>query len=670
MVNEKDEIIKWKKIGFPYVKKFINPKKIYKKLIFYAKNKTFTIHDNQGLIFNHLQFLLKNYLWKQIDINSTSVDFAWVGATIGNDYLKYDKQIYEIKSILKNLLKGGGVKGDTNFKDVITNKSELYFNMLKHNQFITQKFMMKTIKLNLLNYVNDQIFIIRPIGPGAGGGADIHIITNNKELEDVKLKLKKYNDVIATEYIQNPLLLKNLDFKKFHLRMYFLVNNFKNFSWYLFSKGKIITAELPYINKDFYNSKIHDTHFKSTYINKYFPNDLELPNDITENILLQMYQCLENAADIIKNNIECYEESKYCFEVFGVDFMITDDYKVKLIEINARHDYGVNDLKKENPEGFKIFCSEFFDWIYKYAINPIFPNYISYEYYKLDREKFEIKENIKFNNKFISIFIPLEDYNNIDILVDYFTEKSRIKAQKNKNSPSLYDHYYNNDLLPRAIKYLIQNKQNINFQTLRESFYNFKEIYNASGESTLFYITLIKILFNNNINNIKILDGAGGYGTRLLASIILNINYVGVEPNSMSTNGFKRMIKKLGNKEKQIMYEDGLPDAKGINDLKDNSMDLVMFSPPLFDGEIYSKDEKQSTNLFTDYDTWKNKFLYKSIDILLSKLKSNGFIVFQSLRYNIIRDYIETKTFMKYKGVISRKTYSGRYKPNWIWIKN
>ena len=30
--------------------------------------------------------------------------------------------------------------------------------------------------------------------------------------------------------------------------------------------------------------------------------------------------------------------------------MITDDLIVKLIEINARHDYGVDDLKKDNPQ--------------------------------------------------------------------------------------------------------------------------------------------------------------------------------------------------------------------------------------------------------------------------------------------------------------------------------
>jgi hypothetical protein len=52
--------------------------------------------------------------------------------------------------------------------------------------------------------------------------------------------------------------------------------------------------------------------------------------------------------------------------------MITTNNIVKLIEINARHDYGVNDLKKNNPSGFEKFCNQFYKWIYDTTIFPIF----------------------------------------------------------------------------------------------------------------------------------------------------------------------------------------------------------------------------------------------------------------------------------------------------------
>ena len=67
-------------------------------------------------------------------------------------------------------------------------------------------------------------------------------------------------------------------------------------------KGKIITAELPYKNEDYTNTKIHDTHFKSTYINKYFPNDFELSKEVTDNLYEQMNEIMGAVSSIIKGN--------------------------------------------------------------------------------------------------------------------------------------------------------------------------------------------------------------------------------------------------------------------------------------------------------------------------------------------------------------------------------
>ena len=299
--------------------------------------------------------------------------------------------------------------------------------------------------------------------------------------------------------------------------------------------------------------------------------------------------------------------------------------------------------------------------------------YVNNQKYVLNREKFPIYEDIRFNGKYISILIPIEYFNTIDIIIDYYTEEARIKAQKNNLSPSLYDHFYKFDLLEKALKLLLNKNIKVNYENLRESFYEFKEIYQTSAESTLFYITMWKILFSSksfdDLKNLKILDGAAGYGTRLLTSIIYNSYYTSLDPNSLLTDGFNKLINTFGNSDKQIVYLDGLPDSKPINKISDNSQDLVWFSPPMFDGEIYSDDKKQSINLFNDFDTWKNKFLHTSLQILWNKLKPDGYIVFQSIRYNLIREYIQKFDDAKFMGVISRKTYGGRFKPNWIWKK-
>ena len=144
----------------------------------------------------------------------------------------------------------------------------------------------------------------------------------------------------------------------------------------LYKIGKIITAKNDYINADYSNPNIHDTHFKSTLVNRYYPNDLQssnhLSNEIIENYYSQMELILDCAFTILEPNIKSYSETKYGFEVFGCDFMITTDNIIQLIEINARHDYGVNDLEKVNPNRFEQFCNQFYRWIYDTAIVPIF----------------------------------------------------------------------------------------------------------------------------------------------------------------------------------------------------------------------------------------------------------------------------------------------------------
>ena len=339
----------------------------------------FTIHCSQGLIHSHLIDLLTSKGWKYIPFDEITpdifIDFAWIGGTIGDEYLKFDERVYSLKTTLKNLIVGSGVRGDNRDKDVITNKYELYYNIYNLSPEICRRHLCESYDLKRLTFLQkDQILIARPVGVGTGGGNGISIITNNKELIDTKFSLcRKYKSIIASEYIKNPLLLND---KKFHLRMYWLVYPNTNGDYYhsLHKVGKIITALDRYQNNDWHNKKIHDSHFCSTDTNRYFPYDINLSNEITDHLFVQMNDILNIAYRVLLPHTKCYNDTKYGFEVFGCDFMITSDFIVKLIEINAKHDYGVNDLKKENANGFISFCSGFYDWIYEKAILSIFNN--------------------------------------------------------------------------------------------------------------------------------------------------------------------------------------------------------------------------------------------------------------------------------------------------------
>ena len=769
------------------------------------KQKTFAIHDKQGLNHTRLVDILTDHKWKQVDIKTPNADFAWVGATVGGDFLRYEDSIYEIKTTLKNLLKGNGVKGfstsDPDYpytKNVITDKAQLYMEMSKKCPEICKKYMAESWLLSdekrVAEYseADDGVLIIKPLGVGAGGGEGIVYVSNKEELTEFTNAVKRRKqskdkgskEYLVSKYIRNPMLIEG---KKFHLRMYFMVcmrPNHKS-DWFLFEEGKIITAELPYKDADYMNKKIHDTHFKSTKKNRLFPESRELGigDKEAKSIMQQMREVLRCAYDVYKPHIASTRESKYGFEVFGCDFMVTSDVGVKLLEINARHDYGVNDVKKEAPEVYERFCSDFWDWIYKHAIEPVFSidfegeekydsehdrvvsiiekgfpfvsrfwtkddaqsafdlikskiadasiatlrkeNYIQNTPYdiltgkketeevnKFIREYIGANDNLKFSvegegkrdkmkGEFVSIKSPDEVVLDKDyLLVDYFTEPSKIMVRIAKGEPSLEEHFTKGTLIEKAVRALRRKSLEITDENLhdiivsqsegeerREQAFNMKmskidgkekRVYLASAENTFVYVIIWKLLFPllEDLSTLKILDGAGGYGSRLMAAIMLNATYVGVEPNPLSTPGFQKMIEMFGSSEKQKMLEDGLPNAVGVDKLPPGWADVVMFSPPMWGKEVYNDEtvEKQSTNMFNNEKMWLSEFLHASIEVLWSRLRVGGYIVFQSVRYDYIGEYMMREHFTKRKdgefvGIISRVTSSGRYKPNWVWQK-
>jgi hypothetical protein len=377
-----------------------------------SHNLTYLILDNQGLYHDRLRELLNKNGFKEVSkkqvLSSSSkfVDFFWMGQS-NEEGNRFDKDLYQIKSTLKTLLWRD--KSHTQGKDVITNKQQLYINMNKHFPDICSKHMAKTFLLKNVESLSslspapattttdsltttdtdsltttdtdspvpttttttattvtrsNGVYIVKPAGHGACAGVGVTVVTNDRELEEARTTLsRRFKNIIISEYIQNPLLYEG---RKCHIRMYILINS-EPFSWSFWERGRIITANLPYKKGDWTNKDIHDTHVKSTSRDLYFPEDI-LPTNKYEHIYQQMELILSAVAEIVKPYVKCYDESKYCCEVFGIDFMITDDYVVKLIEINAEAGYTMKD--KDNKK-FKAFCNAYFDWFYKESLIPL-----------------------------------------------------------------------------------------------------------------------------------------------------------------------------------------------------------------------------------------------------------------------------------------------------------
>jgi len=124
-----------------------------------------------------------------------------------------------------------------------------------------------------------------------------------------------------------------------------------------------------------------------------------------------------------------------------------------------------------------------------------------------------------------------------------------------------------------------------------------------------------------------VLDPFHGWGTRALVAINLNRNYIGYDISPKTNKWVKDFFesqKTLGeNKRKPILYnKDGIV----IEDIKEESMDLIFTCPPYFNIEKYESCEGQLTDIF-NYFKFLNK-LNDGIKRYFEVLKDGKFCVF------------------------------------------
>jgi hypothetical protein len=213
----------------------------------------------------------------------------------------------------------------------------------------------------------------------ASSGIDILFINDNKTLNTAKKLLDKYDTIMLSKYLRNPLLFQK---RKFHLRLLFIIAIVNNtVKSYLLDTMLFRTAKLPFTLTDFNNSDIHDTHFKSTAKDWYFPDDFTTENMgvvITPDIIDKLWKDIREIMRKItivaldgNNHIRLYDTNKNGFHIFGLDIMITDDFKPNLLECNS------------NP-GFRIhnhdFDKKLFDLLDYNILSPAFKKEQSSDY--------------------------------------------------------------------------------------------------------------------------------------------------------------------------------------------------------------------------------------------------------------------------------------------------
>ena len=69
----------------------------------------------------------------------------------------------------------------------------------------------------------------------------------------------------------------------------------------------------------------------------------------------------------VRNKIN-FEDRKYCFEIFGFDFILDDEQEVWLIEVNT------NPCIEESSPLLKMYIPRMLDDAFKLSLDILFPN--------------------------------------------------------------------------------------------------------------------------------------------------------------------------------------------------------------------------------------------------------------------------------------------------------
>ena len=180
--------------------------------------------------------------------------------------------------------------------------------------------------------------------------------------------------------------------------------------------------------------------------------------------------------------------------------------------------------------------------------------------------------------------------------------------------------------------------------SLSKAFYTlkFKKIDKAAVRSALSLRKYICSQFKPNVAKAlydmygakTILDFSAGWGDRLCGFYASDKaeTYIGIDPAPNNHDVYKQQSefysKQLGwfdTKKSVHLYE--APAEDWDNSEWIGKVDLIFTSPPYFDTERYSNDDKQSWVRYKNIDSWNKNFLHKALDNVWATLKPGGTMI-------------------------------------------
>jgi hypothetical protein len=545
---------------------------------------------------------------------------------------------------------------------VFTNFSLLHKNLLANHPKTVNKYFLKCYQYDIADLKYDFITLKEKI--------DVDLISDKKYI----LKPYKYTNIEENKIIKN---------KDDNILDYFTSNKYNCSNWMVMKKSKMIESNDNSVSKFKINVLITISKDNVTgYVYKI--------TDFVDNneIATRCYKLLKKIFDANLKFLICANFYDFAFEMISCDFLITNQNKIKLIDVTTNFDKIYDNNNKVYYENFvndtlnllldtdKTNFKMLKKIKYNHFTDALVDSFSYYDYHRIDEELEKIKymcDNLK---KYSLTFLYDKSYQSIRIindkkLIDNKYNKRYTLVAKSRNDYLKYNGI-TNIIIERcnALCRFGQSKTMLELANDRKVISNIMtEMYNNNSDITpkkiagqIYRRTKICTYFPVNIvfGFIKhfgaksYLDISTGWGDRLIAACLADIVYYGADPNTCNEVYYNQMIEMFGNKKKQKVVITGFENLE-ITD----TYDLIFSSPPFFELEKYSNDLDQSHLKYTSERSWVNDFLFVVLKKAWKHLNNDGHMCLYMNDYykisyceDMVKFCVENLPNCKYLGVI------------------
>jgi DNA modification methylase len=214
--------------------------------------------------------------------------------------------------------------------------------------------------------------------------------------------------------------------------------------------------------------------------------------------------------------------------------------------------------------------------------------------------------------------LSLKDLNNLNgrsklgcKILDYYFFINRLETKGNKGINFFdfvenIDKYLEKKYIQNLLSYCEKNNR-YKESIIKKYFYCYGLCF---GRINAFKITNALEIYHKYKPS-KVLDPFCGFGGRLLAAMMLDIDYIGVDLNESLKVGYDKLIEDfshISNSKIDLCFEDSL-----TLDYSKIEYDMIFSSPPYFNIEIYENSKKKSMSEWKDFYDKIFRELYKNL---------------------------------------------------------